>query len=172
MLNNCEQAAKDGRYTWRHDSILYTLLHYISQLQIQGYEIYADMLGFKSTSELFENKRPDIALRKGNEIRTIELTCCFETNIEKSNEYKKRKYEKLEKEMKLKGCKLIKEYIEVTSLGFIPKTFNRVNKLLKDNNINTIRMKNKVTETAIRCSYFLYIKRNSGWETTEILKFI
>ena len=30
MLSNCSVAVEEGRYTWRHDSILYTMLRYLS----------------------------------------------------------------------------------------------------------------------------------------------
>jgi hypothetical protein len=39
VLNNCATAANDGRYTWRHDSILCTIMHYTNQLANEGYEI-------------------------------------------------------------------------------------------------------------------------------------
>jgi hypothetical protein len=32
MLANCSVAATEGRYTWRHDSFLFTLLQFLSQL--------------------------------------------------------------------------------------------------------------------------------------------
>jgi hypothetical protein len=170
VLNNCATAANDGRYTWRHDSILYTIMHYINQLANEGYEIYADLNGYKSTSELFNRLRPDIAVKKGDTVQIIELTCCFETNLEKSNRYKKEKYKNLEKDLNIK-VKLIKSYIEVTSLGFTPKTNNTIDNLLKKYGINFNRFNKKMCETALRCSYYLFTQRNKTWSDKDILKF-
>ena len=43
-----------------------------------------------------------IAVKKGNDLTTIELTCCFETNLVKSNKFKKEKNDKLDKKLKSK----------------------------------------------------------------------
>ena len=43
-----------------------------------------------------------IAVKKGNDLTTIELTCCFETNLVKSNKFKKEKYDRLDKKLKIK----------------------------------------------------------------------
>ena len=37
VLNNCVIAVNDGRYTWRHDSILYTIVYYVKQLIEKSY---------------------------------------------------------------------------------------------------------------------------------------
>jgi hypothetical protein len=170
VLNNCSKAAADGRYNWRHDSILFTIMHYVRQLVEKGYEVYADLVGYKQTSELFKNLRPDIAVKKGDDVTSIELTCCFETNLTKSNTYKRKRYENLEKDLITKR-KLTKLYIEVSSLGFIPKTNDAFNNILKQHDINTYRLNKKISETALRCSYYLYTQRNNEWNEKEILKF-
>ena len=172
VLNHCVKALNDGRYTWRHDSVLYTIMYYVKQLVVKGFEIYADLEGYKTTNELFHGQvRPDIALKKNDEVIIIELTCCFETNLEKSNEYKKQKYKDIGKKLKIRS-KLKKLYVEVTSLGFIPKTNEYFDKLMETNNINIDRMKRKMSEVALRCSYFIYTQRNKNiWQNKEILKF-
>ena len=66
--------------------MLFTIIHYVKQLVGKGYEVYADLEGYTTTNVFFDgNVRPDIAVKKGNDLTTIELTCCFETNIIKSN---------------------------------------------------------------------------------------
>ena len=54
MLANCSVAATEGRYTWRHDSILFTLLQFLSQLSLYGFELYGDLDGYRRTSEIFQ----------------------------------------------------------------------------------------------------------------------
>ena len=100
VLNNCVTAVNDGRYTWRHDSILYIIMYYVKQLIEKDYEIYADLEVYTTTNVLFNgNVRPDIAV-KGNDLIKIELTCCFEANLVKSNKFKREKYDKLDKKLK------------------------------------------------------------------------
>ena len=121
VLNNWVTAVNDGRYTWRHDSISYIIMYYVKQLIQKGYEIYANLEGYTATNVLFNgNNWPDIAVKKGNDLTAIELTCCFETNLVKSNNFKKEKYDKLGKKLKSR-LKLNKLYIEVTSLGLTQK---------------------------------------------------
>ena len=171
VLNNCVTAVNDGRYTWRHDSILYTVMYYVKQLIEKGYEIYADLEGYTTTNVLFNgNVRPDIAVKKGNDLTTIELTCCFETNLVKSNKFKKEKYDKLDKKLKSK-LNLNKLYIEVTSLGLTPKTNGCFDRFLKSNGINSYRMNRKICEVALRSSYYIYTQRNYNWKEIDILKF-
>ena len=88
ILNNCQSSVINGRYTWRHNSLLYTICHYLNQLVDKGYVLFADIEGFRNTSELFRRSRPNAALVTSNEIIIVELTCCFEINLIKSREYK------------------------------------------------------------------------------------
>ena len=48
ILNNCPEAVRNGRYTWRHDSILFTICHYLTVLGNIGFELLADLTGFKN----------------------------------------------------------------------------------------------------------------------------
>ena len=104
----------------------------------------------------------------GNDLTTIELTCCFETNLVKSNKFKKEKYDKLDKKLKSK-LNLNKLYIEVTSLGLTPKTNRCFDRFLKSNSINSYRMNRKICEVALRSSYYIYTQRNYNWKEIDIL---
>ena len=137
----------------------------------KGYEIYADLEGYTTTNVLFNgNVRPDIAVKRGNDLPTIELMCCFETNLVKSNKFKKEKYDKLDKKLKSK-LNLNKLYIEVTFLGLTPKTNTCFDRFLKCNGINPYRMSRKICEVALRSSYYIYTQRNYNWREIDILKF-
>lgn len=105
MFNNCSFALNSGRYTWRHDSILFTICHYLKSLENLGFELFADLDGFRSPAEFFDGPRPDILLKIGNELNAIELSCCYESNFTKAYEYKVRRYQNL------KNTLLNKKYI-------------------------------------------------------------
>ena len=48
ILNICPEAVRNGRYTWRHDSILFAICHYLTALENIGFELFADLAGFKN----------------------------------------------------------------------------------------------------------------------------
>ena len=169
VLNYCSTAIMDGRFTWRHNSILYTMWYYLSQLS--EWEVYIDLPGQKSPGELFRSFRPDALLKMEDIIITIELTCCFETNTRKSREYKINRYQKLEEDWTVPFTTFKKIYVEVTSLGLVTKDIKAFVSLFKGTDINTHRMITKLMETAVRCSYFLYVSRNKVWQEQKLLQF-
>ena len=57
MLKNCPEAVRNGTYTWRHDSILFTICHYPTALENIGFELFADLAGFKNPEILFNGLR-------------------------------------------------------------------------------------------------------------------
>ena len=140
-------------------------MYYVKQLIEKGYEIYADLEGYTKTNVPFnENVRPDIAVKKGNDLMTIELVCCFQKNLVKSNKFKKEKYDKLDKKLKSR-LNLNKLYMEATSLGLTPKTNKYFDRFLKsDDGINPYRMNRKICEVALRSSHYIYIQRNYNWK--------
>ena len=171
IFNNCSKAISDGRYKWRHDSILKTMCHYLSQLI--GFDLFVDINGFANPAELFYNLRPDIVLLSPNEAITIELSCCFETNFAKSRAYKENRYSNLENDFKLEKRKFKKIFVEVSSLGFQPKQIREFKKLISQNkNINISRMLQKMSEVALRATFYIFTQRGNKWSNPELLNFI
>ena len=75
FLNNCTSAINDGRFKWRRDSILKTILFYLTSTK--KYDVFADVEGFRSSTVLFNSLIPDIVVIKDNILYTIELTVLF-----------------------------------------------------------------------------------------------
>ena len=75
VLNNCNEAVRNGRYTWRHVSILFTICHYLTALESIGLELFTDLAGFKNPDILFNGTPPDVVVKNGNKHcnRTIML---------------------------------------------------------------------------------------------------
>ena len=46
VLNNCSISLDQGRYTWRHNSVLTTLIDIISPVLIEGFSFFSDLPGF------------------------------------------------------------------------------------------------------------------------------
>ena len=101
----------------------------------------------------------------------MELTCCFETNLINSLNYKIDRYCNLEENCNL-NIKVKKLYVEVSSLGFLSKNIIELKMLCRQNaDIKISRMLQNISEVAIRLTYLIYTKRNSEWTNPDILKF-
>ena len=148
------------------------MCHYLSEFENAGFKLYADLLGFKSPTELFNRLIPDIALVRNDKLVFKELTCCFETNFAKSRRYEINRYENIKTDWKNSKWTVDKIFVEASSLGFVTKDFNRFKKLCKTiNSIKIHRLVNKMSEVAIKASSYLYTQRNSEWSSPSILKF-
>ena len=84
-MSGCEKHLHQGRYTWRHNSVLKALASFLLPRGIG--ELYADLEGFRSPSEVTGIVRPDGTLY------LVELTICYETNMPKNAQIKSNRYE-------------------------------------------------------------------------------
>ncbi len=127
-LNNCPTLLKDGRYTWRHNSVLshiFTLAQNLSKET--DWIIHSDLPAHNNkcgistvpTDICVTTQIPDIVMiNRPHKIDIlIELTVCFETNFEKSAQRKENRYVSLLNDIQSRGftCELIT--IEVGSKG-------------------------------------------------------
>ena len=78
-LNNCIGAINDGRYKWRYNSILKTILCYICSSN--EYQVFADVEGYSSFAVFFASSIPDIVVINSNILYP-------EKNFQKSRKYK------------------------------------------------------------------------------------
>ena len=101
ILSNCSVALDQGRYTWRHNSVLNTVIKLISPFLDPSYRLYSDLPGFEAPHSvtippdiLVTNLRPDLFLVSESTRKAIvfELTCPWDGNVERSHAYKEGKY--------------------------------------------------------------------------------
>ena len=171
ILNNCKTAVEQGRLTWRHDSVLHTIAYHLQVLTNKGYQILVDMPGFPGPGSVFESLRPDIVVCNKNEVITIELTICFETNFEQSRKYKETRYENLKSNLIEKNRNLKMLFIEFSSLGFCSTQSIEFSKWAKSVGVDVPRMLGICTEVCIRSSYYIFNRRNKEWTNPVILKY-
>ena len=104
VLSNCSTSLDQGRYTWRHDSVLTLIISCVRPHLFDGMVLYSDMVGYQAPHGgtipphiLVTNLRPDIFIV--DEIARIaivfELTCPWDNNVERSHTYKEEKYSPL-----------------------------------------------------------------------------
>ena len=84
------------------------MCHYLPEFENAGFILYADLTNFKSPTELFNRRIPDIVLAKNDKLIVIESTYCFETNFTKSRRYKSNRYENIKKTIRTLNGRLTK----------------------------------------------------------------
>ena len=129
ILSNCSCALEQGRFTWRHDSVLKTIVSFSSSRLRNGFSLYSDLHGFQAPHGgvipphvLSTSLRPDIFVIDENSrvIALLELTCPWERNFEKDHKYKERKYARLVADLE-RDYRVYQFSIEISARGFVSK---------------------------------------------------
>ena len=147
------------------------MTHYVLQLGKLGYTFWIDLDGYKNPEELFQSSRPDMVIMLNLEMWIIELTCCFEKNPIKSRNYKENKYVRIENEILIPYSRCNKIYVEITNTGLVGKEIDHFLKMFQGTDINTSRMIQKIMEVAIRCSFYIYTRRNTTSNNPKLLTY-
>ena len=101
VLSNCSTALEQGRYTWRHNSVLRTIFNFVRDGLRPGMEIFVDLDSFDSGTGgtippdiLVTAQRPDLFLvdRVSKKVIVFELTVPWDGNVDTSHDFKQRKY--------------------------------------------------------------------------------
>ena len=181
LFSNCE-AALNG-YEWCHNSIIKTIMNNLITFTSEDYKTYADINGFESTNALFKSsrpnepnaemyhQRPDMAISQKRKITITELTCPFETNFDKSHEFKARRYNNLRNALSTPQawCSCIALiFLEISSLDFAGKMVKTFSKFLKELKLDDERIINKCQEVVICTSYYIYSRRRKEWTDTKL----
>ena len=147
---------------------------------IEGFENPATLFKLEQQSltitgpqqnDLLQRARPDIAIENRDTLTVIGLTCPYETNTTKSREYKKTRYKEIKCELLTPPSNFQLIFLEVTSLAFVTKNIKTFRKFLKSININERYLMEKLQEVAVRCSYFIYCRRNKNWSEPNLISY-
>ena len=123
IISGCKAYLNEGRFTWRHDSVLnFTASNLTS---VQRSKLYVDLPGFITPSVITGDElRPDLVIEIENNLYILELTVGYETNLNSNSERKHEKYRNLIKD-KEKNFNIVK-FVNVSnsSLGVFGKSTN------------------------------------------------
>ena len=175
VVNGCKIFLNEGRYTWRHDSILKTIANSLSSiLGHQKIHCDCDLNTFKSPCIITGNEfRPDLVIEISCRcVIILELTVGFETNLEKNYFRKKEKYKLLIETLKEKYSSITYLNLSMGSIGTIFKESNNIEKVFKEIGMeekNYVYLIKKIIEICIRCSYYIFCRRAKEWENPESL---
>jgi len=160
---NCFKAAREARYTWRHNAILRILVDHVENGLQAGDSLYADLPGRRSPSEMFHNILPDITVTSGGNVYILELTCCYEKKLVSSKEYKHEKYKHPSDSCKVGKMKFHVFTLEISSLGFAScSELSQFLRLIKVPPVSTTHVR-RMGEMALRSSFFIFCCRHKPW---------
>ena len=151
IVNFCSVSLNQGRYTWRHDSVLSHITSTVKSLATNQTEVFADLPSRKVNGTTIpadilvtsgEGSRPDLVLinRSNKEIALMELTCSLPHLTQAATKRKTTHYTQLEISLIEEGYTVYLVPFEVCSNGHITKRNNtNINNVLKKFNIKLKR---------------------------------
>ena len=173
VLNNCSVSLNQGRYTWRHDSIL---RHIVQLLQAPStksdVKMYADIDGITSSGGtipayiLPTSQRPDLFLynEKAKKAIIAERTVPFEPNIPKAHEIKQSRYAGLLSDLNRAGVNTSLVCFEIGSRGLITQdNVARIRSILKFKGVSFKKQISRdISKLALLGSYAIWNSRKKS----------
>ena len=167
-----------GRYTWRHDSVLNHLYDQVKAEATGDIEIFSDLPGKGINNSTIPQdiiitngfgSKPDLVVlsRSTKTIALLELTCPLDRNLHKAHSYKVDKYTDLESDLRAKSWKVHLVPFEVSSRGQILKhTKTHIFNTLKVFNIK-FRTHQKLTKNLSKISLLCTFAVFHAFQTKE-----
>ena len=178
VLSNCSTSLNQGRYTWRHNSVLTSLINLIRPHLKEGMTLFSDMPGYQAPHGgtipphiHVTALKPDIVIVNSlsQQVIVLELTCPWDANIVRSHNFKAEKYAPLIADL----CQrhVVSFFpIEVSARGQISKDNRSRLKafLLKSCTASRALSKSLISvssKAALLCSYTIFNARGEPtWE--------
>ena len=167
ILNWCSVSLTQGRFTWRHNTVLNHITRTMLENKPENLEIYADIPGLDLNGStippdvLVTGSRPDLVLlnRQEKKIFILELTCSFERNIEAANARKRIRYTSLKNDLEDQGYKCTLLPFEVGSRGYVTKS-NKMNLInvfvLNKMKANALKCIKQLSKLSLLCSFSIF----------------
>ena len=101
ILSHCQVSLDQGRFTWRHNSVLSNIINLVRPNLSPNMQLFSDLPGYLAPNGgsipphiLVTNLKPDIFIVDEYAMIAVvfELTCPWDGNIGRSHEYKEEKY--------------------------------------------------------------------------------
>ena len=174
VVAGCKVYLEQGRYTWRHNSVLNFLAS--SLKSVEGSSLYVDIAGFPSPSIITgDDLRPDLLLKtKDNCLYILELTIGFETNLNNNAERKRLKYSRLVSDLKNHYKSVTFVNLSMSCLGIYANSclsFLEMLDSLSIDNQHTRFLISKLSTISIRTTYYIFCCRDKTWNNPDLLCF-
>lgn len=180
VLSGCKTMLDQGRYTWRHDSVLNKIVEFVNNTEAKHILVNSD-LGDKPWTIppdiLATSDRPDlVVLDLTNKcVSILELTVPYESNINSSHQYKCHKYAHLCVDLQNLGFSVKYFAFEIGCRAFISESnskrlyaFLKSITGLKFNSRDFRSFKSSLCKTAITSSFVIFKARFcKSWITPQ-----
>ena len=182
IINFCSVALNQGRYTWRHDSVLQHMYNGMVEQKPDNLEIFVDLpnLDFNGSTIppdiLTTTQRPDIVIlnRAEKKIFLLELTCSLEQNADTANAYKTTKYTPLKADLEAKGLSVSLVPFEVGSRGHISKEnkMRLITVFVKNGlKLNVHKLVKQISKISLLCTFSIFHAfQQPTWRDPPFLK--
>ncbi|VDI57596.1 Hypothetical predicted protein [Mytilus galloprovincialis] len=183
VLSACPVALKDGRYTWRHDSVLKTIAAKRGEKkdnQAEGLGILGTASDWQMTADIHQRMsfpaeiaatslRPDIVIwsQGTRQAVLLELTVPWEDRIEEAYERKMAKYQQLVEDCKQRGWRTWCMAIEVGCRGFAGQSMWRALRTLGVVGAERKKLITEVCREAEVASQWILRKRDEVWKSAK-----
>ena len=174
IVAGCKTYLNEGRFTWRHDSVLNLIASTLKSLNYSN--LYVDLPGYLSPSVITgDTLRPDLVLTIENKcIYILKLTIGFESNLQTNATRKREKYQDLiNKQLNYyEEAKFVN--VSISSLGVFSETSLDLIEMLKDLEMDMHCRKylvRKIINTCIRSTYYIFCKRNKEWDNPKLMSY-
>ena len=152
---------KDGRYTWRHNSVLLHLAKTFTSFS--NCLLYADLPSFLTTSD---SLRPDLVLiTKNSALYIMELSLGFESNMQINSNRKAIKYKTLIADLSSTYSAIKFANLSMSALGILGSSSESFLSMFKDFHLDQNHQNyttKKVVSIAIKCKYYVFCNRNKS----------
>ena len=172
IVAGCKKYLEEGRYTWRHNSIIYFPAN--SLQSIKNSSLYVDIPGFISPCALTSDSlRPDLLLVIPDKcLYILELTIGFETNLRNNSQKKQLKYKTLIREQQKNFNEVRFIDLSMSALGVFDHLSKGSIDMIQDLNFDEATKNYMIRRTltiAIRTTYYIFCRRNKDWDSPEFL---
>ena len=172
VISSCKTSLNEGRWNWRHDSILINIARFLNKLP--GVKVYCDVENteFLTPSIITgDEQRPDLVVIKDKSCKVLELTVGFETNMVKNSQRKSERYKNLITRL---ATNYNVEYFDLSmgGIGVICSESKNLRKMFVDLGLSTEEsdyLVRKVISVCLRSTYYIFCRRNKNWEGPSLL---
>ena len=174
VVSSSNSYIQDGRYTWRHNSVLLRIARTLSS--VANSSLFADLPNFPSPSLITgDSLCLDLVLVLNNAfVYVLELTVGFESNIKINSDRKATKYLPLINHLHSSYSTVTFVNLFMRAIGIFGTSSESFLSMLTDLQLDDKTKKNallKAMKIAVRCTYYVFCRRNKSWTNPDLLTF-
>ena len=171
VVSNCSVFLREKRNTWQHNSVLLNIANSISR--DQNITLYVDLDMFVSSSIISGGEqRPDMIIKRNNDLWILELSVGFETNLEKNRNAKNLGYNIMVQGLKTTYRKVKFINLSLGAIGVYSKSQDTFSDLLSDLEVDKAHSSyvlSKISNAYIQTTYYLFCLRDEDWTDPTLL---